>query len=80
MITGSDMLNPYLMPDHISDSDDEPPIEVERDPDEDYEVERILEAEEAAYRAARQKRAREELPLMLAGVARVPAFFKRQAD
>jgi hypothetical protein len=80
VITGSDLLPAYLIENSVADGDDEPVEEIERDPDEEYEVEQILEAEEAAYRAARQKRAREELPLALVDVARVPVFFKRQAD
>jgi hypothetical protein len=78
MITGSDMLETYLIENSVADGNDEPIAEVESDPDEDYEVERILEAEEAAHRAERDKRFKERLPLALLDIARIPGLFKKQ--
>jgi hypothetical protein len=68
------------MLDHISDSDEEPPEQIEQDPDEDYEAERILEAEEAAHQTARDKRFRERLPLALLDIARVPGMLRKQGN
>jgi hypothetical protein len=79
-ITGSDLLETYLIENSVADGDDEPIDALEIDEDEAHEIEQILEAEEAAYRAARQKRAREELPLVLMDIARVPSLMRKQGN
>lgn len=67
-----------LMPCHITESDDEPPEEVTRDENTEYEAERQLEAEEAAHRIERNKRAKERLPLALLDIARIPGLMRRK--